>query len=272
MKKIILTGKGGVGKTTIASTLARLLARDGRRVLVVDCDPSMNLAMSLGIPLSQIRPLADAKTAIGNRLDPNTSDAIAGEGDDLVMDIHNHHHGSESYAQEVIHDHIIEGADGVRLLVMGTIPYGGAGCLCSSIALVKRLMSYMASETEDNDFLMVDSQAGVEIFGRGMAQEFDLSLVVTEPTPKSLEVARHGMKLAGDLGVKRQVVVVNKMEEQEEFESVSRALDGAADQICSVGYDRAVVEADKNGHLLLDISPQSEAVKDVIRIKEILEA
>jgi CO dehydrogenase maturation factor len=268
MKKIILTGKGGVGKTTIASTLARLLARDGRRVLVVDCDPSMNLAMSLGVSLSEIRPLADAKTAIGERLELDTIDAISGE-DDAGGD--HQHHGSEAYAQEVIHDYIIEGADGVRLLVMGTIPYGGAGCLCSSIALVKRLMSYMSSETEDNDFLMVDSQAGVEIFGRGMAQEFDLSLVVTEPTPKSLEVARHGMKLAGDLGVKRQVVVVNKTEGQEEFESVSRALDGAADQICSIGYDRAVVEADKKGLLLLDISPQSEAVKDVIRIKEILE-
>ncbi len=68
MKKIIFTGKGGVGKTTIASTLAKLLARDGRRVLVIDCDPSMNLAMGLGVPLSEIRPLADAKKAIGERL------------------------------------------------------------------------------------------------------------------------------------------------------------------------------------------------------------
>jgi CO dehydrogenase maturation factor len=270
MKKIIFTGKGGVGKTTIASTLARLLAREGRRVLVIDCDPSMNLAMSLGVSLSDIRPLADAKKAIGERLNHDKDDTI-GEEDVDGMDDHQNH-GSESYAQEVIQDYVIDGADGVRLLVMGTIPYGGAGCLCSSIALVKRLMSYMASEAEDNDFLMIDSQAGVEIFGRGMAQEFDLSLVITEPTPKSLEVARHGLKLAGDLGVKRQVVVVNKAEGQEEFEDVSRALNGAADLICSVGYDRAVVEADKKGLLLLDVSPQSEAVKDVIRIKDILEA
>lgn len=270
MKKIIFTGKGGVGKTTIASTLARLLARDGRRVLVIDCDPSMNLAMSLGVSLSDIRPLADAKKAIGERLDLDLNDAIA-EDDVDGMD-HHQNHGSESYAQEVIQDYIIDGADGVRLLVMGTIPYGGAGCLCSSIALVKRLMSYMASETEDNDFLMVDSQAGVEIFGRGMAQEFDISLVITEPTPKSLEVARHGLRLAADLGVKRQVVVVNKAEGQEELENVSMALNGAADLICSVGYDRAVVEADKKGLLLLDVSPQSEAVKGVIRIKDILEA
>lgn len=270
MKRIILTGKGGVGKTTVASTLARLLARDGYRVLVIDCDPSMNLAMSLGVPLSGIRPLADEKKAIGKMLDLDGDDTK--DEDDLGMAHHHYHNASESYAQEVIQDYIIEGADGVRLLVMGTIPYGGAGCLCSSIALVKRLMGYMASDAEDEDFLIVDSQAGVEIFGRGMAQEFDLSLVVTEPTPKSVEVAKHGMKLAGDLGVKRQIVVVNKAEGQEEVESVSRALDGAADQICSVGYDRAVMEADKEGLLLLDISPQSEAVKDIMRIKEILEA
>ena len=58
MKRIIFSGKGGVGKTTILSNLARLLARDGYRVLVIDCDPSMNLAMSLGIPLSGVVSLA----------------------------------------------------------------------------------------------------------------------------------------------------------------------------------------------------------------------
>jgi CO dehydrogenase nickel-insertion accessory protein CooC1 len=59
MKRIIFTGKGGVGKTTILSTVARLLAREGQRVLVVDCDPSMNLAMSLGIPIAQVIALAE---------------------------------------------------------------------------------------------------------------------------------------------------------------------------------------------------------------------
>ena len=62
MKRVIFTGKGGVGKTTILSNLARLLVRDGYKVLVIDCDPSMNLAMSLGIPMNDIVTLADDKS------------------------------------------------------------------------------------------------------------------------------------------------------------------------------------------------------------------
>jgi CO dehydrogenase maturation factor len=268
MKKIIFTGKGGVGKTTIASTLARLLARDGGRVMVIDCDPSMNLAMGLGIPLSEIRPLTDAKKAIGEMMELETSEMIEEEGN-METD-HHHHHDSEFDPYEVVQECITEGADGVKLLVMGTIPYGGSGCLCTSISLVKQFMNYITSETMDNDFLIIDSQAGVEIFGRGMARDFDLSLVITEPTPKSMEVARHGMKLAGDLGVKKQILVVNKIEGHEELENASRTLGDVADKIYSVGYDRSVVMADKTGLHLLDSSPQCEAVKDIIRIKEYL--
>lgn len=269
MKRIIIIGKGGAGKTTIVSTVARLLARDGYRVLLIDCDPSMNLAMSLGVPLSDIRPLADEKKTIDRVLNQDIGNVI-GEG--AVVVIYHHTHEEVSYDQEVLQDHIIEGIDGVRILVMGTIPYGGAGCLCPSIALVKRLITYMTSEADDNDFLMVDSQAGVEIFGRGMAQEFDLSLVVTEPTPKSIEVAKQGLKLARDLGVKREIVVVNKAEGKEEFDRVLSYLNGAADLICCVGYDQAVMEADKKGLHFMDFSPHSEALKDMIRIKEILKA
>jgi CO dehydrogenase maturation factor len=165
MKRIIFTGKGGVGKTTILSTVARLLAREGHRVMVVDCDPSMNLAMSLGIP----------------------------------------------------------------------------------IYLVKFLINHLTSNSEEFDFIMVDSRAGVEILGRGLSSEFDLSLVITEPTPKSIEVARHSMKLSRDLGVKKQMVIVNMAEDESECRSIADALDLNGDLIDAVRYDPQVVEADKMG-------------------------
>ncbi len=260
MKKIIVTGKGGVGKTTIIATLSRLLARDGHRVLVIDCDPSMNLAMSLGISLSDVIPLAENKVNINERLGLGMEMEDEGE--------HAHENEHEIKIDEVIEDYIVETKDGVKLIVMGTIPYGGSGCLCSSIALVKLLIGYITSG--DNDFVMVDSQAGVEIFGRGLASEFDFTFAITEPMPKAIEVTRHVMELSRDLGVKKQIVIVNKVEDEDgtECETISRELDCNADQMYSVRYDRNVIEADKKGLLILDYAPQASVVEDIQRIKE----
>jgi len=254
MKRIIFTGKGGVGKTTILSTLARMLAREGNRVLVIDCDPSMNLAMSLGIPLTDVLSLADDKSHLQERL---------GEGLDG-------HSLNSEVIDPIIDEHILVAADGVKLMVMGTIPHGGAGCLCSPVSMVKMLVGYLA-DGDEQDFLLVDSQAGVEILGRGLSTEFDLSLVITEPTPKSVEVARHSMKLSRDLGVRKQIVIVNKAEDNDECLAIAGSLEMNGDLIESVRYDRKVVEADKKGlHILdLDCGP-SAAVADIRRIKEIV--
>jgi CO dehydrogenase maturation factor len=257
MKKIIVTGKGGVGKTTVIATLSRLLAREGHRVLVIDCDPSMNLAMSLGVSLSDVVPLAENKVNIHERLGLGMDEQECTDEDE---------HGIE--IDEVIEDYIVETKDGVKLIVMGTIPHGGSGCLCSSIALVKLLIGYITSGSGDNDFIMVDSQAGVEIFGRGLASEFDFTFAITEPMPKAVEVTRHVMKLSRDLGVKKQIVIVNKVEDGTECETISQELDCNADQMYSVRYDQRVIEADKKGFLILDYAPQASVVEDIQRIKE----
>ncbi len=228
MKKIIVTGKGGVGKTTVIATLARLLAREDNKVLVVDCDPSMNLAMTLGVPLSAVMPIAEERANIHEELETSMDDG---------------HEEIEGLIDEIIDDYIIETDDGVKLIVMGTIPYGGSGCLCSSIALLKLLIGYIRSE--EHDFVMIDSQAGVEIFGRGLASEFDFSLVVTEPMPKAIEVARHILKLSKDLGVKRQIVIVNKVEDDTDCAGISRQL--GCSEVYPVRYDHRVIEADKKG-------------------------
>lgn len=253
MKRIIFTGKGGVGKTTILSNLARLLARDGCRVLVIDCDPSMNLAMSLGIPISEVVSLAGDKSLLQERLEGGVDEHA--------------NHGLEN-TDNALEDFVVQACDGVKLIVMGTIPFGGAGCLCAPISLVKLLVNYLASGPDENDFIFVDSQAGVEIFGRGLASEFDISFVITEPTPKSLEVAKHSLRLAKDLGVKRQIAIVNKVEVEDDLCCAVQELNLNADQILSVGYDRAVIEADKKGALLLDDAPHASVLSDILRIKK----
>ncbi|MDD2836289.1 MAG: AAA family ATPase, partial [Methanothrix sp.] len=116
MKRIIFTGKGGVGKTTILSTVARLLAVEGHRVLVVDCDPSMNLAMSLGIPIAQVIALAEDKSHLQETLGATLDDRPKMNNGEITL---------------AIREYIIQAADGVNLLVMGTVTHGGSGCLCS---------------------------------------------------------------------------------------------------------------------------------------------
>jgi CO dehydrogenase maturation factor len=256
MKRIIFTGKGGVGKTTILSTLARMLSREGYEVLAIDCDPSMNLAMSLGIPLTQVLSLMEDKSHLQERLGAS-------------LEGHPHHRSAE--VDPLLNDYILEAADGVKLMVMGTVPHGGSGCLCSPVSLVKLLVSYMAAG-EDLDFILIDSQAGVEVLGRGLSSEFDLSMIITEPTPKSLEVARHSIKLSRDLGVKKQMVIFNKAEGDDEVRNISQSLDLNGDLLETVRYDRLAVEADKKGLHILDYPP-GLAAEDILRIKKhILEA
>ncbi|OPY53193.1 MAG: protochlorophyllide reductase iron-sulfur ATP-binding protein [Methanosaeta sp. PtaU1.Bin112] len=253
MKRVIFTGKGGVGKTTILSNLARLLVRDGCKVLVIDCDPSMNLAMSLGIPMSEIVTLADDKTSLQEQ---------------LGVSLEEHHHTSKQECDHHIQEFIMDASDGVKLIVMGTIPFGGAGCICSHISLVKLLVSYLSAGTEEYDFIFIDSQAGVEIFGRGLASEFDDCIVITEPTPKSLEVAKHGSKLSRDLGVRRQIAVINKVENDDDIRFCMQELGGNVDCIISMPFCRDVKEADRCGTALMDYNPKSDALKEFLRIKD----
>jgi len=253
MKRIIFTGKGGVGKTTILSNLARLLVRDSYKVLVIDCDPSMNLAMSLGIPMSDIVTLADDKISLQEQL------GVSLEG---------HQHTSSDQCDHHIHEFIMNASDGVKLIVMGTILFGGAGCICSHIALVKLLVAYLSAGPDEYDFIFIDSQAGVEIFGRGLASEFDACIVITEPTPKSLEVAKHGTKLSRDLGVKRQIAVINKVENDDDIRIAMQELNGNVDRMLSIRFCRDVQEADKRGTGLLDYCPKSTALQEFSKIKE----
>ncbi|MDI6896277.1 AAA family ATPase [Methanocella conradii] len=262
MKKIIATGKGGVGKTTLVATLARLLVNDGYRVLVIDTDPSMNLAMSLGVPYSMLTTLADNKAAIRDRL------GVSGNEDDRQG--HAHEVDDDSL-EDVISTYTVLTGDKIRVMVMGTIPYGGAGCICSSIALVKLIIERLEKRMPSLDFIIVDSQAGPEVLGRGLAADYDYNLVVTEATPKSLEVARHVMKLARDIGVKKQLVIVNKVEDGADIKATLKEMSQDFKDIYPVCYDRMVVEADKQSRLIVDFYPDSPAICDIRLIKEAIE-
>lgn len=209
--KIAITGKGGVGKTTFASTLARVLASKGFNVLAVDADPDANLAQSLGIPpeeAAKITPIAEMKALAEER--------TGAEKGSFGM------YFSLTPRVDDIADRFGVRSDGVNLIVLGTIEHAGSGCICPESVLLKSLMRNMLLDREEA--LIMDMEAGIEHLGRGTADAVDMMIVVVEPGVKSIQTARQIEKLAAEIGIKKTAVVINKVRNDDESDFVRREL------------------------------------------------
>ncbi len=256
MLRIISTGKGGVGKTTTISTLATMMAKEGKKVLVFDTDPSMNLAMTLGIPYQEVPTITENKERINEELDEMDEENAMAVGKNIL----------DNYSKV--------NSEGIRIIIMGSIPEEGNGCLCSAISIVKILMGYVDSDRcpERYDVAFVDSQAGPEILGRGLAKDFDCNMIMTEPTKKSVEVSRQVASLAKRLGIAMNLLVINKSESGDDIRNMSEQLDIPVEDAVRIRFDHSVMEADRNSVCLLEGYPDCDAIADIGVIKERLEA
>ena len=236
--RIAVSGKGGVGKTTVTSVLARLLAREGKKVLVVDCDPAPNPASALGIPwddVKKITPLCRMSDLIEERTGVKPGQSF---GQMFRMN---------PKVDDLVEKFGIKGKDGVSLLVAGTIEAGGQGCFCPESALLKSLLKHLVRK--EKHIIIMDMEAGLEHLGRGTVAEFDLLLIVVEPGIRSVGVAQRISSLAKDIGVKRLAVVVNKVSSPGQLDHIKASL-GDLQVLGSLPYDPSLVEADLN-----DVSP-----------------
>lgn len=233
MPKIAISGKGGVGKTTLAGMLARQYASEGVPVLAIDADPDANLASALGVSTERaatLLPIAEMKELIEERTGakPGTQGAyfrLNPRVDDLP----------DKYALS---------HEGVRLMVMGTIDRGGGGCACPENVLLRTLMTHLLLQRKDT--VILDMEAGVEHLGRGTSGNVDAMIVVVEPGQRSVQTAHHVARLAGDLGVKSVYVVGNKVRGDADRQFIARQ----AAPLPVLGYmsfNPAVVEADLAG-------------------------
>ena len=201
--KLAITGKGGVGKTTLTALIAQAYADKGRQVLAVDADPSPCLAGALGFPAdlrAQLHPIAEMDALIEERTGakPGTVGGfftINPRVDDIP----------ERFS--VLHR-------GVRLLEMGSVELGGSGCICPEAAMLKTLFTHLVFRKDD--ILLLDMFAGVEHLGRATVDFVDAMLVVVEPTRRSLGTAAQIKKLANDIGLMRLYLVGNKVRNDEE--------------------------------------------------------
>ena len=228
--KIAVSGKGGVGKTTVASMLARLFASDGYRVVAIDADPDANLAAALGFDdLEGITPISEMKALIEERTGakPGTFGAyfkMNPRVDDLP----------EKLSRE---------KDGIRLMVMGTVKQGGGGCVCPESVLLKALVTHLLLYKKD--MVIMDMEAGLEHLGRATVKAVDKLIVVVEPGRRSIDTANHIRSLASEIGLTKIAMVGNKVRNPTDEEFLRKHL-SEYEILGFVPYDDRIMEGDLN--------------------------
>ena len=237
--KIAISGKGGVGKSTIAAALAVMLSRQGERVLALDADPDANLASALGIgsdiqqsiiPVSKQIALIEERTGVqineyGKvfKLNPEVSDI------------------AEKFGVEW---------EGINLLVLGAVQNGGSGCACPESTFIKALVTDLV--LYKNETLIMDMEAGIEHLGRATSHGVDLMLVVVEPGQRSIDSANTVTRMAGEIGIKRVLYIGNKIANEADEVFIRESLpDGKL--IAAIPYCEEIRTADKERRLALDM-------------------
>ena len=245
--KIVVSGKGGVGKTTFSGTLALILADEGNQVLAVDSDPSMNLHSSLGLknptPIAELKELINERTVMETgvfRLNPKV--------DDIPKD----------FASK---------KDNLSLIVMGTVEKGGQGCICPESAFLKALLRHLVLKKDE--YLILDTEAGIEHLGRNIAEKFDLMIVIVEPSEKAVDTANRVYQLSMEIGIKRIIAVGNKISSSAQEKFLKENLD--IELYDTIPFDEQVIEADmtrQNLYTAKDSAALKKMQKIVQKIKE----
>ena len=252
--KIAVSGKGGVGKTTLSALLCQLYASEGRKVLAVDADPDANLGMALGFSrseLNQATTIAQDRKLIKERTgaEPGTIGGLF---------------SLNPKVNDIPEKYVIEN-NGIKLLQIGQTAAGGSGCYCPENTLIKTLLKHLVVESDET--VIVDFEAGLEHLSRGTAQGVSAFIVVVEPGQRSFQTAQATVKLAQDLGVNKLFAVANKVMPGQE-EAIRQALNFLP-LLGILPYDAAAVTADLAGKTLFKTNPAM--VERVKRIKANLE-
>ena len=236
--KLAISGKGGVGKTTLAAALSLLMVQRGRKVLAVDADPDANLAAAFGIseekqqtiiPISRQVALIEERTGAKVKqygqvfkLNPEVSD---------------------------IADKFALRHDSVALLVLGAIEGGGTGCACPESTLIRALVTDLVLYKDDA--LVMDMEAGIEHLGRGTARGVDSMIIVLEPGQRSIDSAHRVIRMAGEIGLNNIQLVANKIYGQEDEKFIRDAFRNV-ELLGVIPYSEQFRQSDRNGQSVLD--------------------
>ena len=241
--KLAVSGKGGVGKTTFSSLLIRTFNELGKRVLAIDADPDANLAAGIGIedaerivPISEMKELVFERTgaqpgSIGGffKLNPKVDD---------------------------LPDALSATFGNIKLMRLGGVKKGGAGCICPESTLLRALVMHIVLARDE--VVVMDMEAGIEHLGRATAKAVDKLIVVVEPGRRSIDTAEHIRQLAAEIGLNTIGVVGNKIRSSKDREFLQNHLHDF-EFIGFLPYDDTLIEADLDGVSPFDADSPSKA-------------
>jgi CO dehydrogenase maturation factor len=247
--KLAISGKGGVGKTTFAALLIRTLSRDGRRVLAIDADPDANLAAALGIAdADKITPIADMKDLVFERTGAQPG-SIGG-------------YFSLNPKVDDLPEALSAKLENIKLMRLGGVSKGGAGCICPESSLLKALVRHVVLQRDE--VVVMDMEAGIEHLGRATAKAVDKLIVVVEPGRRSIDTAGHIKQLASEIKLNNIAVVGNKIRGPKDEAFLKEHLDGF-EFLGFLPFDDALIEADLQGKSPFDVdSAAIDVVKEMI--------
>jgi CO dehydrogenase maturation factor len=248
--KLAVSGKGGVGKTTFSALLIRALSEQKKRVLAIDADPDANLAAAVGIEgAEEIVPISEMKDLVYERTEAKPG-SIGGffkmnpKVDDLP-------------------DALSATLDNIKLMRLGGVKKGGAGCICPESTLLKALITHIVLARDE--VVIMDMEAGIEHLGRATARAVDRLIVVVEPGRRSIDTAMHIKQLAGEIGLDKISLVGNKIRGEKDRQFLEQHLPDF-DFLGFLPFDDALIEADLNG--MSPYEADSAAKSEIIKMIE----
>lgn len=241
--KIAISGKGGVGKTTIMAMLAHYLKESGREVLIIDADPSPHMAQTIGISdVEGITPIAEMKNMLVERSGKSEGSPFYNLNprvDDLL-------------------DRFMVEHESMKLMVLGAIQTAKGGCACPENTVLKRLLTTLL--LSQNRIILLDMEAGVEHLGRGTIATVDLLLIVVIPSRSSIRTALKIKKLAEDSGIPRVSFVANLIQDEDDRQFLKKYLD--PEPVVFFSDSKLIRKSERRGE---SITKSGEEIKEAVR-------
>jgi len=235
---IAVSGKGGVGKTTLASMMIRILVEGSKngKIFAVDADPNSCLGLSMG---------EEVETTIADLREETRQKQPTNDGMDKTRSF-------EMGMQQAITE-----AKGFDLLTMGQPE--GPSCYCAVNNLLRKFMDKLC---DAYDFVVLDNEAGMEHLSRRTTNNIDLLCIVAEPTVIGEVTARRIHELTRKLPiiVKKTGVIWNRTLRGKELEGI--------ETLGCVPYDKSIIDAAMDGKTVCDIEMDGPAFTAIKKIFE----